>query len=130
MSAWPQQAQTHALIEAPDCFLVQLGRFPHRGKSHAPVRLQQPVRVPVYCGGIACEWHQYDAIAGILHFGQSPMSGHYRSILRVAQNWLITDDAVAATPCEISTEHRRGLYVVWLRILRKSAGIEPVRHAL
>ena len=39
----------------------------------------------------------------------------------------LAHNAFAATPCEISIEHRRGLYVVWLR---KSAGKEPVRHEL
>ena len=35
-----------------------------------------------------CEWHQYDAVAGILHYGQSPLWGHYR--FSVEQDWLIT----------------------------------------
>ena len=129
MNAWATQAHPHALTHAPESFAVQLGRFPHRGKSLATVRFQQPVRVPVFHEGVVCQWFQYEAVAGVIHYGHSAHAGHYRyrAVLKGGDNWLITDDAVASTPCEITSEHRRGLYVVWLK---KSAGVEPVTREL
>eukprot|EP00439_Symbiodinium_sp_Y106_P045279 s4327_g5.t1 len=89
MSAWSYQAQTHALVTKPEHFMIQLGRFPHRGKSHAQVRFQQQVRVPIFREGIECMWCDYTVAAGSVHYGDSPHSGHYRSVLRVQDQWWI-----------------------------------------
>eukprot|EP00439_Symbiodinium_sp_Y106_P068814 s52_g11.t1 len=91
VSAWSFQAQTHALATRSEYVLLQLGRFPH-----VRVRFHQQVRVPVFSVGIDCEWETYFVIAGIVHYGETPLSGHYRAILRVQDDWWLTDDDVVA----------------------------------
>ncbi|CAE7253479.1 unnamed protein product, partial [Symbiodinium necroappetens] len=97
VSAWSYQAHTHAIVIETGCFIVQLGRFPHRGKSMIQVRFAQEVNVPVFTTGIDCEWVPYIVVAGLLHFGDSPNSGHYRAVLREQEDWWITDDGAAMT---------------------------------
>ena len=124
ISAWHFQAQTHALIAAPEHLIVQLGRFPHRGKSKIQVRFQQQVGVPVFTDGIDCAWKSFQIVAGTIHYGDSPHSGHYRSVLRVQDDWWETEDSVSAMPSTVTEGMRRGLYTVWLK--RDSA---PARTA-
>ena len=110
VSAWSFQAQTHALATRSEYVLLQLGRFPH-----VRVRFHQQVRVPVFSVGIDCEWETYFVIAGIVHYGETPLSGHYRAILRVQDDWWLTDDDVVAVPCEFDATLQRGVYTVWLK---------------
>ena len=115
VSAWSYQAHMHAIVIATDCFIVQLGRFPHRGKSMIQVRFAQEVNVPVFTTGIDCEWRPYFVVAGLLHFGDSPNSGHYRAVLREQDDWWLTDDGVPAVPCAVDSSLRRAIYTVWLK---------------
>ena len=115
ISAWHNQAQTHAFIAAPGSFIIQLGRFPHRGKSKAQVRFQQQVDVPVFTAGIQCTWVPFHIVAGTIHYGHSPHSGHYRSVLRLQDAWWLTDDSTSAVQEPVTGEMRRGLYTVWLK---------------
>ncbi|OLP94348.1 hypothetical protein AK812_SmicGene23634 [Symbiodinium microadriaticum] len=112
VSAWSYQAHTHAIVIATDCFIVQLGRFPHRGKSMIQVRFAQEVNVPVFTTGIDCEWRPYFVVAGLLHFGDSPNSGHYRAVLREQDDWWLTDDgAIMAGELEVPMEQEEELRI-------------------
>ena len=79
------------------------------------VRFHQTLNLPVFENGVQCKWEPYHVVAGLIHYGDSPHSGHYRAILRVQTSWWITDDGTPAVPCEPDDSLRRGLYVVWLK---------------
>ena len=115
ISAWSEQAHIHAFVSSAPIVIIQLGRFPHRGKSMVQVRFQQLVNMPVFANGVQRNWEPYHAVAGLIHIGESPHSGHYRSVLRVQQEWWITDDGVPAVQCADEAELKRGLYTVWLK---------------
>ena len=115
VSAWSHQAQTHALALRSEFVVLHLGRFPHRGKSTAQVRFQQQVRIPVFSEGIDCVWETHIAVAGIVHYGDSPLSGHYRAVLRTQDDWWLTDDDTPAVKSDQREELCRGLYTVWLK---------------
>ncbi|CAE7369964.1 unnamed protein product, partial [Symbiodinium necroappetens] len=112
VSAWSYQAHTHAIVIETGYFIVQLGRFPHRGKSMIQVRFAQEVNVPVFTTGIDCEWVPYIVVAGLLHFGDSPDSGHYRAALREQADWWITDDGAAmSAELEVPMEQEEELRI-------------------
>ncbi|CAE7280696.1 unnamed protein product, partial [Symbiodinium sp. CCMP2456] len=56
------------------------------------VRFHQQVRLPIFTSGVDCHWEDFHAVAGLVHYGNSPDSGHYRSVLRAEGSWWLTDD--------------------------------------
>ncbi|OLP80374.1 hypothetical protein AK812_SmicGene39212 [Symbiodinium microadriaticum] len=104
-----------------DCDLYVMLYFMQRDVAEftdfvlSKVRFHQTLNMPVFENGVRCKWEPYHVVASLLHYDDSPHSGHYRSILRVRQTWWITDDGVPAVPCEPDVQLRRGLYTVWLK---------------
>ena len=117
-SSWHAQDGFYALTDVVKYVPVLLGRCPQHCKSFAKVRFEQTVNLPVFQEGVQCRWVSYTMIAGVIHYGQLPSSGHNRAILRSGgevDGWHETDDGVTATGCEITEMHRGNLYVLWLK---------------
>ena len=122
---WHLQAAVHALVSPPSILCLQLQRFTgERGDLLRNVRPLQDchhkVHVPIFLSDTATQVRPavYEVTAIQLHFGRSPETGHYRTVLRGQKefghpNQWITDDncpAVSAT-----TTHPEAAYLLWLR---------------
>ena len=83
---WHEQKTPHGLVVAPPILLVSLARYASLTRGKNPIRLpckaMQKVSFPVFQGsGHDVVWTSYVLVAGIMHLGPRPQSGHYRSFL-------------------------------------------------
>ena len=83
---WHEQKIPHGLVVAPPILFVSLARYASMTRGKNPIRLpckaMQKVSFPVFQGSehnIA--WTSYTLVAGVMHLGPRPQSGHYRSFL-------------------------------------------------
>ncbi|OLP94306.1 LINE-1 retrotransposable element ORF2 protein [Symbiodinium microadriaticum] len=51
----------------------------------------------------------------VVHIGRHTISGHYRALLRVEDQWMYTDDSVYATATAMSRDLESNVYVLWLK---------------
>ena len=83
---WHEQKIPHGLLGTPSFLLVNLARYANIARGKNPIRLpckaMQKVSFPVFRGtGHDVAWTSYTLVAGIMHLGPQPQSGHYRSFL-------------------------------------------------
>ena len=83
---WHEQKIPHGLLGTPSILLVNLARYANIARGKNPIRLpckaMQKVSFPVFRGtGHDVAWTSYTLVAGIMHLGPQPQSGHYRSFL-------------------------------------------------
>ena len=122
---WHLQAAVHALVSPPHILRIQLQRFTgERGHLTRHVRPLQDchhiVHVPVFASDHTTAVHpaRYEVTAIQLYFGQSPDTGHYRTILRGQkkfgnlQTW-ITDDNSSAKSA--TNDFPEASYLLWMR---------------
>ena len=110
---WHSQADVHALLTAPPCLVLQIGRFSRQGvhKDPHPIAHSPTCSVPIFSLGTGVTFSRYQLRSCVVHLGDSTDSGHYRSALYDAHNsvFFYTNDgqsAVKATKAqqrEIST---------------------------
>ena len=85
LNAWHHQHYTYALSDPPRLLCLQLGRFRHEGRRTVKVRhrchVPKRLRVPVFVGEfLECTTHVYVLCSGIVHVGDTAVSGHYRAM--------------------------------------------------
>ena len=80
---WRNQEQRHALVNAPDSLVVQIGRFWDNGdKKVFRVRSSRTVYIPTFSGTmLQTTSHAYTVEAIVYHLGHSRLGGHYRTAL-------------------------------------------------
>ena len=122
---WHLQAAVHALVNPPNILCIQLQRFTGEGghltRHVRPLQdCHHIVHVPIFEShdSTVVKPARYEVTAVQLHFGQSPDTGHYRTILRGQkkfgnlQTW-ITDDN---NPAQSATENfPEASYLLWMR---------------
>ena len=47
-------------------------------------------------------WHSFILRAGVIHLGEEPTSGHYRSLIRTEIQWYLADDSRPPTACQLN----------------------------
>ena len=120
VSRWHEQTELHALLEEVRYVPLLLGRYPARGKLFVQVRFRQHVHLPVFVDQMNVRWVRYYCVAGLVHDGELPTSGHYRALLRdedSPETWYVTDDHRVAVPCNVANYHHSNIYVLWLKKL-------------
>ena len=117
IQAWHVKSHLHALTEASVLIFLQLGRHTGGAKNQTEADFQACVRMPVFLEGLDVQWVPYEVQSAILHYGDTPLSGHYRSQLRLSDSdhWYLTDDNVTAQLQQIQSPHRCNLYAVWIK---------------
>ena len=115
VQAWHDRGYVYALLSAPTHTLLQLARYTGEDKNNAEAHIQDFVMMPVFAEALEVTWVRYEVTAALLHYGRSPHTGHYRSHLKLADEWYLTDDGVCATRQPILQEHRRNVYAVWVK---------------
>ena len=83
---WHEQKIPHGLLGTPSILFVNLARYANIARGKNPIRLPckalQKVSFPVFRGtGHDVTWTSYTLVAGVMHLGPQPQSGHYRSFL-------------------------------------------------
>ena len=83
---WHEQKIPHGLLGAPPVLFVHLARYANIARGKNPIRLpckaMQKVSFPVFRGtDHDVAWTSYTLVAGVMHLGPQPQSGHYRSFL-------------------------------------------------
>ena len=83
---WHEQKIPHGLLGTPSILFVNLARYANIARGNNPIRLPckalQKVSFPVFRGtGHDVTWTSYTLVAGVMHLGPQPQSGHYRSFL-------------------------------------------------
>ena len=122
---WHLQAAVHALVNPPHILCIQLQRFTgERGHLTRHVRPLQDCHHIVHVPAFASESTavvqpaRYEVTAIQLHFGQSPDTGHYRTILRGQkkfghlQTWITDDNSSAKSATETFPD---ASYLLWMR---------------
>ncbi|OLP82135.1 hypothetical protein AK812_SmicGene37250 [Symbiodinium microadriaticum] len=107
INAWHQQGSVHALCNHPDIILVYLARYVGNGKSFKEVFFHEEVKVPVFVQEMQVEWREYQPVSAVLHFGATPVAGHYRSLLKIKGQWYFTQDGVVAKSQGLLRQHRK-----------------------
>ncbi|CAE7272815.1 unnamed protein product [Symbiodinium sp. CCMP2592] len=107
---WHTQAPAHALLQTPECLILQLARFDvddaDAQKVLEPVTLDPVLKVP-YFSGHSTRVSKYHLRAAIVHIGPRMATGHYRAALfeDMARKVFYTDDnrvAKLAKPAELA----------------------------
>ncbi|CAE7220330.1 unnamed protein product [Symbiodinium sp. CCMP2592] len=107
---WHSQAPAHALLQTPECLILQLARFDvddaDAQKVFEPVTLDPVLKVP-YFSGHSTRVSKYHLRAAIVHIGPRMATGHYRAALfeDMARKVFYTDDnrvAKLAKPAELA----------------------------
>ena len=111
------KSHLHALIETPEITFLQLDRYNGGAKNMAAADYKDKVMMPGFQRSLDVSWVSYEVQSAILHYGDTPLSGHYRSHLRTpnTDQWYLTDDHVAAQLQPIQHQHRCNLYAVWIK---------------
>ena len=59
--------------------------------------------LPAFEGeGSVLTWHSFILRAGVIHLGEEPTSGHYRSLIRAEAQWYLADDSRPPTACQLN----------------------------
>ena len=87
LSRWSQGHSISGVAEERSALVVQLGRNARGRKNTTLVDFEHVVEVPTFAEGVEQQQKLYMVQAAIVHQGQMPTSGHYRSLLRLGQMW-------------------------------------------
>ena len=120
---WEAQASQHAIESCPHLLCLCLARYSH---SEGEARKNCSV---VRCGHeaiafakftspheISVDQVMYRVQSVVVHLGESPKQGHYRSFLSHGGHWFYTDDgrvAELAQPTDLEVLSRQS-YLLWL----------------
>ncbi|CAE7663237.1 HCN2 [Symbiodinium sp. CCMP2592] len=130
INKWHQQGALHALCYPPARLLVYLNRYTGAAKSFSQVWFDAEIAMPVFTHGMNLRWIPYQAISAVLHFGATPLAGHYRALLRDGSQWHFTQDGIRAKPQTILRQHRCNVYAVWLQRKAPTADPDPAPSSL
>ena len=105
IEAWHQQEALHALLLAPECLVLQLGRFWQNDagdicKLRHRVSLDvRTFQAPVFdLNDLTIKWQSYGVSSAVIHMGETIHSGHYKNMLydERLQCWLADDGETAS----------------------------------
>ena len=115
---WSRQTPARALITAERYAILALPRYVGDGKNSSPIRLQEMLSLPVFeAAGSDLIWHSYFLRAGVIHLGEEPTSGHYRSLISMETQWFLADDSHPPTACNLSDSTITGnVYLLLLEL--------------
>ena len=115
---WSRQTPARALITAERYAILALPRYVGDGKNSNPIRLQEMLSLPVFeAAGSELIWHSYFLRAGVIHLGEEPTSGHYRSLISKETQWFLADDSHPPTACNLSDSTITGnVYLLLLEL--------------
>ena len=103
INRWSSQMPVRALVAAEQFVFLAVPRYAGDGKNSSPIRLQELLLIPAYEGvGSTMTWHSFRLRAGVVHLGEEPTSGHYRSLIRAEEQWYLADDSRPPTACQIN----------------------------
>ena len=113
-----QEPFLNALRSQSPYVCLQLERYPalRVRHEHAVSWEHNRISMPVFDGmsHSSVTWHEFQVIAGILHTGTEPTSGHYRAVLFNSGSGLQCDDN---RPCQRLVRDRtfyQEVYMLWL----------------
>ena len=114
-----QEPFVHAFTCDSPWICLQVSRFPFLGqKSRCSVLWdgRLPVQLPIFSDrrGIHVVWHDFVVTAGIIHLGDTPTEGHYRSILWHSGTVKSCDDFRSALPLGVDPEIASTIYLIWV----------------
>ena len=114
-----QEPFVHAFTCDSPWICLQVSRFPFLGqKSRCSVLWDRrlPVQLPIFSDrrGIHVAWHDFVVTAGIIHLGDTPTEGHYRSILWHNGTVKSCDDFRSALPLGVDPEIASTIYLIWV----------------
>ncbi|CAE7427449.1 L96 [Symbiodinium sp. CCMP2592] len=104
----------HALTSKDGPVLLHLARNADAFKNQVPISIASIIRVPVFVEGTRVVWTDYQVCSIVEHLGEAVTSGHYRSVLKMPDGWMLTDDH--RTSCSVlwSVQREELMYLVWL----------------
>ena len=117
---WHQQEPfVHAFTCDSPWICLQVSRFPFLGQKNRCLVLwdrRLPVQIPIFSDrrGIHVEWHDFVVTAGVIHLGDTPIEGHYRSILWHSGTVKSCDDFRSALPLGVGPEIASIIYLIWI----------------
>ena len=104
---WSAQQGLQGTVDVPGVLLIQINRFNQSvsgvNKSSIPVKVDTHIMVPGFVADLTqphamdVRYARYRCTAALLHEGQTPESGHYRTVLHREQQLLLTNDKVPAS---------------------------------
>ena len=117
INAWEYEDQfQHALVEVGEHVVVQLGRYRGEDKIFTEVDFLEHVTLPTQNADGTVGYTTFRPTAAIIHLGRTIRSGHYQAVLRVRDQWWLSDDERSAT---ILHEHPNCFANVYLVFLSK-----------
>ena len=111
--AWHRRGQYNAISFTDGVVVLHLGRFLRGHKLFTEVSISSVVLLPVFAEGINCRWEAFEVLAAQVHLGNTPHSGHYRTLLRAGDSWWLSDDASLAVPAPLEPAHLQNAYLIW-----------------
>ena len=129
INAWHTLDSIHALTSRPAHLFLALPRYRQLGarivKNSIRLRLEdKSVRVPIFRpDSLAVYWEEYTITTAIVHLGETPETGHYRTAAFVPNApgvWYSDDDRPAELYPEVPKEVAENCYV--LGLLRTNEG--------
>ena len=88
-------------------------RFLRGHKLFTTVSISSVVLLPAVAEGINCRWEAFEVLAAQVHLGNTPHSGHYRTLLRAGDSWWFSDDASLAVPASLEPAHLQNAHLIW-----------------
>ena len=114
IEAWTFQHHVYGLTGEWPRIPVVLGRYAGRRKNQARVTFDGDVMLPIFGEGRPLRQARYQVGAALIHLGERPTSGHYRSLLRGESAWYNSDDARPCARTDLTREHACNVYLLWL----------------
>ncbi|XP_020606748.1 ubiquitin carboxyl-terminal hydrolase 17-like protein B [Orbicella faveolata] len=108
------------IVEEPELLLIQLKRFNNNGKKlRRKMKVTQEIDVSAVCSIQPGDNLSYSLMGAILHEGQTSISGHYTSLLKLHGCWHLFDDeriskvndTNAAAELEVCCDNSCNIYV-------------------
>ena len=91
VNCWHGQSRRHAAVHVPSAVILQVGRFHFDAlraraiKRRYRVLLDRVIHFPVYVRDMQCAWTSLRLSSAVIHQGNAPTHGHYRSLLYDAE---------------------------------------------
>ena len=103
INGWSNQTPVRALVNAEKFVFLALPRYAGDGKNSSSIRLPEMLSLPAFEGeGSVLTWQSFLLRAGVIHLGEEPTSGHYRSLIRAEAQWYLADDSRPPTACQLN----------------------------
>ena len=117
VNAWEYEDQLqHYLVEVGEHVIIQLGRYNEEDKIFTEVEFRETVTLPMQSADGGIERVHFCPTAAVIHLGRTIHSGHYQAVLKVRDQWWLSDDDRSAV---LEHENSRSLANVYLIFLSK-----------